>query len=555
MISFQVRGTRIDASVLGAVGLMLFAPQAMVAQTPPIIDTIILEQHDVFTAEQSAGSGFYRTMNKLHIQTRPFTIRRELLFSVGDEYDPALAEESERNLRQLEVFNDVAIDTTTVDGKFAVVIRTQDGWSTKPKLGFQVASDGTLTYNIGATEVNLLGTANLVHIAYRKDVDRTAFDMATKLQRILGSSIDLDAQYENFSDGKTFNYLTGDPFRRIGDPAEFVVEGERTDRRMLQYFATNTSLDTTTVRRDAAVALASGGWALGTSSDHYIRLRGHVQLRQERFTDLGTDLSGVDDSVSGAFAVSLEWRKARFITMRRFNGFGSEDIDASTFVYLGVAHTSSRFGYEQNGWGPIVQLAGTVRIPNGFITAAAEGHGIFDASGLDSGSVELRLTAGFKPGERHASVIHVQGGRLEGQTPGSEYDLGFDRPPRSWEPHSFVGNRMVWATAEHKFFITDAFLGLFGIAIAGFADYGGAWYDGQQARYGGNVGIGLRSGSALATVARTGRIDVGYRFGDGVTQGSRWVLSVGAGWVFGGGKDPSCVPMPHQVRYRCRGRS
>ena len=412
----------------------------------------------------------------------------------------------------------------------------------------------TVTYNVGVTEVNLLGTANLVHIAYRKDVDRTALDLATKLSRIFGSSIDLDAQYENFSDGKTFNYLTGDPFRRIGDPSEFVVEGERTDRRMLQFLATNTSLDTMIFRRDAAIALASGGWALGTSSDHYVRLRAHLQLRQERFTDPNADLAAVDDSISGAFGVSVEWRQARFLTMRHFNGFGSEDIDASRFVYIGVVHTPSRFGYEQNGWGPIVRLAGTVIFPNGFVTGLAEGHGIFDASGLDSGSVEVRLTVGFKPGERHASVIHLQAGGLEGQTPGSEYDLGFERPPRSWEPHSFVGNRMVWATAEHKVFITDAFLGLFGIAVAGFVDYGGAWYDGQPARYGGNVGIGIRGGSALATVARTGRIDVAYRFGDGVTQGNRWVLSIGAGWVFGGGKDPSCVAQPHQVRYRCRGR-
>ena len=477
-----------------------------------------------------------------------------MLFAVGDVYDPSLVAESERNLRQLEVFKDVTLDTATVDGRFAVVVRTQDGWSTSPKLSFQVASDGTLTYNVGVTEGNLLGRANLVHVAYRKDVDRTAFDAATKLSRLFGSPVDLDAQYEHFSDGKTFNYVVGNPFRRIGDPTGFTVDGERTDRLMLQYLATNTSLDTTSFRRDAAVVLANGGWALSSSPDHYLRLSGHVQLRQERFTTPDTNLAQVEDSVSGAFGIALEWRQARFLTMRRFNGFGSEDIDASTFVRVSMVHTPSRFGYQENGWGPEVRLAGTIMIPNGFITAFAEGHGIFNASGLDSGSVEVRLTAGFKPADRHASAIHIQGGRLEGQTPGSEYDLGFARPPRSWEPHSFVGNRMVWAMAEHKVFVMDAFLGLFGIAIAGFADYGGAWYDGQTPRYGGNVGIGLRGGSALATVARTGRVDVAYRFGDGVTQGSRWVLSLGAGWVFGGGKDPSCIAAPHQVRYRCRGR-
>ncbi len=62
------------------------------------------------------------------------------------------------------------------------------------------------------------------------------------------------------------------------------------------------------------------------------------------------------------------------------------------------------------------------------------------------------------------------------------------------------------------------------------------------------------AGSALATIARTGRIDVGYLFGDGVTQSDRWVRTIGSGFVFGGGRDPSCVPEVYQVRYRCRGR-
>jgi hypothetical protein len=279
-----------------------------------------------------------------------------------------------------------------------------------------------------------------------------------------------------------------------------------------------------------------------------------VMLRNERFTDT-TASAAIDDSVSGAPTVFLEWRNSRFLTMRRFNGLGSEDIDMSTLVHLGVAYTPSGFGYERSGWGPVVKLAGTLLLPGGFLTGAFEGHGIFDSSGLDSGLVEVRLTAGFKPGDHHATVIHAQAGAMQNQTPGTEFDLGFVRTPRSWEPHSFVGTRSALVTAEHKYFVADALFGLFGFAIAGFFDYGGAWYPDQQARFGGNVGIGLRSGSALATAARTGRIDVGYRFGDGVTQSNRWVLTVGAGWVFGGGKDPSCVPEPHQVRYQCRGRT
>jgi hypothetical protein len=74
-------------------------------------------------------------------------------------------------------------------------------------------------------------------------------------------------------------------------------------------------------------------------------------------------------------------------------------------------------------------------------------------------------------------------------------------------------------------------LNLVGVAVAGFIDYGGAWYEGQDRRFGGPVGAGLRLGSALSTIPRTGRLDFGYRFGPEVS-GDRFVVAFGAGFVF-----------------------
>ena len=67
--------------------------------------------------------------------------------------------------------------------------------------------------------------------------------------------------------------------------------------------------------------------------------------------------------------------------------------------------------------------------------------------------------------------------------------------------------------------------------MAGFFDYGGAWYADQSPRWGGAVGFGIRTGWSRVSVADTGRIDIGYRFGTDVT-GSRWVISFGGGWIF-----------------------
>jgi hypothetical protein len=532
----------------------LLAPRAGLAQGVRI-DTVLITVGDPFPAEE-AQSFLPRGMNALHVETKPRVIRRELLLGAGDPYDGALAAESERILRAMQIFKEVAVDSVRLDdGRLALRVVTRDAWTTSPAIGLGVGAGGTVTYKLGLTELNLLGTGALAYASYRKDVDRRAFEAATKVDNVFGTAIGTEAYLQALSDGFVLRWDVGDPFRATSDPRSILFGGEYADQRILQFRATATTLDTTVYDRDAFLAVASAGFGIFSRPEEFLRLGGHLQVRQERFIPRVRDSSiAVGDSVSGALGIVVTWQRPSYITMRRFNGLGSEDIDASLYVSAGLVVTPDQLGYERTGYGPEIELRGTLPFEGGFATLHAEGHGIFDGSGLDSGAVELRLTGGYKLAERHATVIHVQAGAMEGQTPGAEYDLGFNVPPRSWAPHAFVGNRTMWGAIEHKWFVVDALFGLFGAAVAGFADYGGAWFKGADARFGGNVGIGLRMGSALGAVARTGRIDLGWRFGGGVTGDSGPVLSIGMGWVFGGGRDPTCEPAVYHVHYRCRPR-
>jgi hypothetical protein len=515
------------------------------------LDTVIVTVGDPFPPEQASGF-LARGMNAFHIPTRVRVVQRELLLRAGEPYDSALAAESERNLRAKQIFKDVAIDSMRLaDGRLALRVRTRDSWSTTPVLGLSVGAEGTVTYKLGATELNLLGTGTLAHASYRKDVDRTAFEAATKIDNLLGA-IAADGHLQALSDGFLVRWDVGDRFASIGDPRSFGLAGEYANQRILQYRATAAALDTTVYDRNAFVAVATAAGRVSSSRDHYFRVGGRVELRQERYV-LRVDSVDAPDSLSAALGVFATWERSRFITLRRFNGLSEEDIDASLYVNVGVVTTPKRLGYASTGIGPELTLRGTLPLGRGFVTLQAQGHGIFDASGLDSGSVEVRLTTGYKFADRHATILHVQGGAMEGQTPGAEYDLGFNVSPRSWAPHAFVGNRSVWGTLEHRWYVVDGLFGLVGAAVAAFADYGGAWFQGDSARFGGDVGVGLRLAGALSGVARATRIDIGWRFGD--VSGDRGpVISLGAGWVFGGGRDPTCEPSVYQVGYRCRPR-
>ncbi|HUC40784.1 MAG TPA: hypothetical protein VMR92_08130, partial [Gemmatimonadales bacterium] len=69
----------------------------------------------------------------------------------------------------------------------------------------------------------------------------------------------------------------------------------------------------------------------------------------------------------------------------------------------------------------------------------------------------------------------------------------------------------------------------FAFGLAPFVDYGGAWYDNQSPRQGGNAGMSLRFGPTRAVRGDVAEFAFGYRWGPSV-QG--WALAVRKGFSF-----------------------
>jgi hypothetical protein len=540
---------RLSRRALLAIGLAALAwggatdPLAAqeVPTPPPTIDTIVIITGDPFTPEEVEGKGLFRVMNTLHIITNPNVIRGEMLLHEGDAFDAAALEESERNLRKREIFKSVRIDTATIDGKFALIVDTQDGWTTKPNLKFSVATDGTWTGRFGLTEANLLGTGNLASIAYVKDVDRHGPELAANFRRIGGSQIRAKGLVSFWNDGTSGWWRGGDPFYSDQDRLSLDYHGDAAGGRVLQFRVDSAGTDTTQYRRDALINRAWGGWATWATPTGYFRLGGLAELRQDKYVLFQDTGMSVPDSVYGVVGLWAEWRRTRFAEMRYFNGFVTEDIDVSARIKLGLNLAPGAWGYQSNGLGPQLEAAfgGTGR--TGFFVATLKANGLFNDAGLDSGRVIFELTLGTQFAERHSTGLFIQGGVMKDPPPGEQFDLGFTTPPRSWAAHSFVGDRSIWGTLEHRWFALEGLFNLLSLGFAAFLDYGGAWYADQEARFGGNVGIGLRPGGALGTAARTGRIDIGYRFGEGSDVGSRLVLTFGGSIVFPWVKDPGVI--------------
>jgi hypothetical protein len=521
----------------------------------PVIDTIIVEVDNVFRAEEATTPG-KRFMNALHVPTKRHVILHQLLLRPGDPYDSLLAAESERDLRLLGLFSTIDVDTVRLDGALALRVRGQDGVSLLPTVSLQVIGS-TFLWSLGATEKNLVGRGGMVRAAYRQEVDRSGWDLGARFGFVAGTQIDVDGGLERWSDGNVGYALVGDPYRSNLDRRAIVTLGSGVDRRVLQY-RTEATVDTTTYRQTGYLGRVDLSHAPVAEATQFVRVGFTGQIKREEFALIQDTGQAVPDSLTGAIGLFSEYESTRFRELApQINGSGAaEDLDLSVRARVGVWVAHEHLGYERSGIGLSLRLEAGAGGARGFVKGEVATNGLFSGGGLDSGRVDVNLTLGLPIAPRHWDLLYVAAGMLDNPPPGGEYDLGAGSAsaqkgcgnatlcatggsfeptkaflgPRLFGPHSFTGTRTIWGTYEHRWWLVDDIAGWFGLAVAGFFDMGGAWYEDQDPRFGGNFGLGLRLGGIRGTGASFVRLDAGFLFGDGASDGI--VIGFGGGFAY-----------------------
>jgi hypothetical protein len=497
------------------------------APQPMTVQAIELQRRDIFDPDER--SWYAKVANALHIQTRARTIRRELLFRSGEPYDSALVAESERNLRALGVFRRVQIDSVRTDSGLVMRVVTKDGWSTKADWRFRSAG-GDVEFTIGMVEDNLLGTASAAAIRYRKTPDRSTVALGFRQPRLVAGTVGLAVGYENRSDGRLAEVTVEKPFFSLTSRSAFRLETETQDIRVLRFYdGADEARDTLT--RRYSLARASAALALRASSQGYLRVGLLAQVRRDDYR-VETVEGRFPRTVTGAVGPYLVWNRARFLVTHGVAGFArEEDVDLGLTVRTGLMLAPALFGYERTGIAPLVVGRAGIEIPSGFAILEALAGGMYTSAGLDSGSVQVAATGVIKPTRGHVAVVHAEAGWIERPLPGAEFDLGLGSGPRAFRSHAFTGDRSVFATAEYRVTVTEDFLGLVGLGVAGFVDHGWAWYAGSRRRLGWDAGVGLRLGASRATDTEALRFDLARRFANDA-EAAGWVITVGKGFAF-----------------------
>lgn len=544
---------------------LLFLPRSLAAQDsrPAVTDScaagritrVLIDNTSIFDAEDPELDGrlrwAYRAANALHVRTREAVLRRELLFRIGDCYDPFLLAESERLLRAYDFLTRAEVaGTRNADGDWQVSVNTQDDWSTRVDVRLRV-DEGLQLEGISLNEENLIGTGQrLGAFFFEREVTReyglsyftpqlfgTRWDLAAAAGRTRpGTFVREEIAYpfvgevsrwagrQSFQrNDRFFNYIVNDDpagdaahiliplrekffdlavVRRIGARGNMALVGAGLSYQQLAYpgvpeRAPAGDFDHR-VPADSAEAAAVApqmdeisnirlSLLLGHRNVWWVERRGLESMRGLQDIKLGAE-AGL---VLGRSLPSLEADNDLFVTFTLYTGMANDNL-----LVVGRARADVRRDLEAP--------AGVAEWEDLYGDGELLGYWHLDAQA------------------RHTVFVRAAGiGAWNTRTP-FQLTLGGERGVRGYYSERFPGGRRAVFTLEHRMYLGWPFGQLLDLGTTVFADVGRVWPGGTpfgaDSGWRSAAGFGLR-GAFPAGSRTTYRIDLAWPLERGVGFG------------------------------------
>lgn len=520
------------------------------------VGEVLLETENIFTADEvRAATGLNRllrrTMNALHVPTRPWVIRRELLVAPGEPLDRRKLEESARNLRSLGILNriEVAPVDTSADGRVDLRVKAQETWTLSFGVNFALVSSGELRWNLAMTERNFLGRGAVLQASVGDDLEARYGRLYLRQNRFLQTPLSLELNHDERSDGHTRWAGISLPFR--ADDQVWSFSTRALERRYnARWYLSNAGPAGADPERGERLyaALPRQGWVLRGDVQRRISPAGEGRVWRlgagVQATDLDHDLRGGRLVLSDGRRVDLafledpgnplmrdrgtevwpymivatqgrDWTTTRFL-MRYGN---DEDVPLDPAWMLRVGPTGPSVGSTTDHgerWRLDLGLVNWDRVGESFWTQRVSGLVYLGDRADRQHQLELlvgtyqRLGAPERPFVWKTFVEAGHGDRLRGD---QAWTLGLDRGLRTLDLDGMAGDRLLrWTTELGR---TLPWVPGDLVQLGWGVFYGGglaAWAGEQRsladARH--EVGAGLRFGSTRSGTADLARLDVTY---------------------------------------------
>src|ERR1700685_1963682 len=184
-----------------------------------VIGKIDIDVRNIFDeSDQRETNKLYRLADRLHIRTKPSTIRAQLLFKSGEKYQARKLAKTERALRLLTyVYDARVVPVHYADGKVDIKVITKDVWTLSPGISFGRAG-GTNSTNFNLQDSNFLGWGKTLQVSHGSTVDRTSDTIAWTDPNVFGSRWTSALVYVDSSDGSQRSVQIIRPFYSLDAP-------------------------------------------------------------------------------------------------------------------------------------------------------------------------------------------------------------------------------------------------------------------------------------------------------------------------------------------------
>lgn len=177
----------------------------------------------------------YRLANRLHVRTRPGTVRSQLLFAPGEPWRAERVLETTRLLRDLEYLEPERVSSRAVGDSVDIEVITRDQWTTHPELNLERGGGQTFGA-IGFTERNLLGLGVGLSFAVRNEPAGHSHSLDLKARRVFATPLEATFHAGTGSAGVTNAFSLREPFRSLDDTRSWGVSARRATTDQLLFY-------------------------------------------------------------------------------------------------------------------------------------------------------------------------------------------------------------------------------------------------------------------------------------------------------------------------------
>ena len=446
------------------------------------------------TDDPDEDNPLYRTANWLHIDTRPKTLRKQMVIKPGEALSVEKVRENERILRA----NDYLVDAMILPhrlcaGGIELLVVVRDIWTFAPEVKAS-RSGGENSTGAGISESNLFGSGQKVTLGYYQDADRSGTIFRYHNPNML-RHVNFSTTFLDNSDGEELGYSLEKPFYELDGTWAAGTNGNI--RSAIESIDLN-DVEVNRYALDSTDRTVFGGWSTGRQGIHVNRwLLGFTETTDE-FSALPETTFLPDEEILRYPWLGWSYSQDRFQTAENINrSHRQEDIQLGYRQYLQLGYASTSMGSTDNRW--VFDLGASYTSwlrRKHLITTSAYANGQRDDVSVINTFYGTALDYIYSINQQNRWYFRasVEGGRNIRQD--EQLTTGGLENLRGYPNEYQRGNRRWLLSAERRRFTDIHIFNLMYLGFGGYVDAGRTWdtetpgAEGTQTLA--DVGLGIR---------------------------------------------------------------